>query len=221
MLNKKLEELKQKLVSEALLAEKMTRDSVDGLIKKDEDMLNEVINRMENEINSSEVEIDEMGTALIALYQPEAGDLRTILTILKINSDLERIGDLAVNIAQSSLYLIKQPPVKPLIDIPRMAEETTMMLHDAITSFINRDTQKARNVCKRDYIVDSLRDQILRELITYMTGNPSTIERAIHLIRISRSLERIGDLSTNICENTVYMAEGKIIKHNLGQNDDQ
>jgi len=147
------------------------------------------------------------------LYQPEAGNLRTILMILKMNNDLERIGDLAVNISESALFLIERPPVKPLIDIPRMAEEAINMLKNAVDSFINKDTKLAKSVCQKDAVVDNLRNQILRELITYMSSDPSTIERSIHLIRISRSIERIADLSTNICEDVIFITEGKIIKH--------
>ena len=130
-----------------------------------------------------------------------------------MNNDLERMGDEAVNIAESSLFLIERPPVKPLIDIPRMAQEAMGMLRDSLSSLIREDTALASSVCQRDDVVDSLRDQILRELITYMASDPSTIERSLHLLRISRSLERIADLSTNICEDVIYMVEGKVIKH--------
>ena len=133
--------------------------------------------------------------------------------ILKMNNDLERIGDLAVNIAESSLFLMGKPPVKPLIDLPRMAEEVMLMLRNSILAFINEDTELAIEVCKHDDMVDALRDQIYRELITYMMSDPSTIERALHLMRISRNLERIADLATNICEDAIYTAEGKVIKH--------
>jgi len=172
-----------------------------------------VIKEYEPKMNELEIELDELCTNLIALYQPKAGNLRTILMILKMNNDLERVGDLAVNISESALYLIEKPPVKPLIDIPRMAEESIDMLKNAIDSFINKDAELAKSVCEKDTIVDGLRDQVLRELITYMSSDPTTIERAIHLIRISRSLERIADLSTNICEDVIFMVEGKVIKH--------
>ena len=133
--------------------------------------------------------------------------------ILKMNNDLERIGDEAVNISESAVFLIDKPEVKPLIDIPRMSEESEMMLKDTLKSLINEDTRLAKEVCKRDDIVDGLRDQILKELTVFMAANPNTIERSLRLIRISRSLERIADLCTNICEDVIYMVEGRTIKH--------
>ncbi len=218
MLRKKLNELKRKLIEEASLAENMVRNSIRGLIERKKKILEDVINKDEPRMNKLEIELDEFCTNLIALYQPEAGDLRTILMILKMNNDLERIGDLAVNISESALFLIEKPLVKPLIDIPRMAENVVNMLKNAVDSSINKDTELAKSVCEKDEIVDNLRDQILRELITYMSSDPLTIERSIHLIRISRSLERIADLSTNISEDVVFMIDGKIIKHHKDEN---
>ncbi|RKZ32719.1 phosphate transport system regulatory protein PhoU [bacterium] len=213
MLTEKINILKKKLIDMASLAEDMVKSSIKGLIEKRKEILEKVIKEYEPKMNELEIELDELCTNLIALYQPKAGNLRTILMILKMNNDLERVGDLAVNISESALYLIERPPVKPLIDIPRMAEESIDMLKNAIDSFINKDAELAKSVCEKDTIVDGLRDQVLRELITYMSSDPTTIERAIHLIRISRSLERIADLSTNICEDVIFMVEGKVIKH--------
>jgi len=212
-LTEKINILKKKLIDMASLAEDMVKNSIKGLIEKRKEILEKVIKEYEPKMNELEIELDELCTNLIALYQPKAGNLRTILMILKMNNDLERVGDLAVNISESALYLIERPPVKPLIDIPRMAEESIDMLKNAIDSFINKDAELAKSVCEKDVIVDSLRDQVLRELITYMSSDPTTIERSIHLIRISRSLERIADLSTNICEDVIFMVEGKVIKH--------
>ena len=218
MLKEKLNELKKKLIEEADLAQDMVKKSIEGLIKKRKEILEKVIKEYEPKMNELEIELDELCTNLIALYQPEAGNLRTILMILKMNNDLERIGDLAVNISESALFLIERPLVKPLIDIPRMAEEAIDMLKSAIDSFINKNAELAKSVCEKDIIVDNLRDQILRELITFMSSDPSTIERSIHLIRISRNLERIADLSTNICEDVIFMVEGKVIKHHKDEN---
>ena len=218
MLEEKLNELKKKLIEEASLAEDMVKKSIEGLIEKRREILEKVIKEYEPKMNELEIELDELCTNLIALYQPEAGNLRTILMILKMNNDLERIGDLAVNISESALFLIERPLVKPLIDIPRMAEEAIDMLKSAIDSFINKNAGLAKSVCEKDIIVDNLRDQILRELITFMSSDPSTIERSIHLIRISRNLERIADLSTNICEDVIFMVEGKVIKHHKDEN---
>ena len=217
MLKEKLNELKKKLIEEASLAEDMIKKSIEGLVKKRKEILEKVTKEYEPKMNELEIELDELCTNLIALYQPEAGDLRTILMVLKMNNDLERIGDLAVNISESALFLVERPLVKPLIDIPRMAEETISMLKNAVDSFINKDANLAKSVCQKDSVVDNLRDQILRELITYMSSDSSTIERSIHLIRISRCLERIADLSTNICEDVIFMVEGKVIKHHKGE----
>lgn len=213
MLEEKILGLKRRLIEYAALIENMIGKSIKGLLKKEKEILVEVIEKDEVKANNLEIELDELCTVLIAQYEPRAKDLRTILMILKMNNDLERMGDLAVNLSESSLFLIGRPRVKPLIDIPRMAEVTMKMLKDSINAFINEDTQLAKEVCERDDIVDGLRDQILRELITFMTSDAKTIERSLHLIRISRNLERIADLSTNICEDVIFMVEGKTIKH--------
>lgn len=213
MLEEKLIELKKKLIEEADLAHDMVKKSIEGYFKKRKEILEKVIKEFEPKMNELEIELDEFCTNLIALYQPEAGNLRAILMILKINNDLERIGDLAVNISESALFLIKNPSFEPLIDISKMAQESINMLKNAINSFINKDVKLAKSVCKKDNVVDHLRDQILEDLITYMSSVSSTIKRSIYLIRIPRSLERIADLSTNICEDVIFMAEGKIIKH--------
>ena len=218
MLEEKLPILKKKLVEYALLVQVMIVLSRKGLCARDRKLLEKVIVEYEPKANQFEIELDELCTNLIAQYYPKAKDLRTILMVLQMTNDLERIGDMAVNISESSLFLIERPIVKPLQDIPRMADEAIKMLKDAIDSFINGDVELAKNVCERDSIVDNLRDQILRELITFMTADPSTIERSIHLIRISRELERIADLSTNICEDVFFMEEGRVIKHHLEEN---
>jgi len=218
MLNEKILNLKEKLMYDALLVEKMIEKSIEGLLEKNKAKLIEVIEKDEPVVNEMEIEIDEMCTGLIALYQPEAKDLRTILTILKINNDLERMGDLAVNLSESALFLIEKPDVKPLIDIPRMGKEAIKMLKDSLNSFINEDVKLAKSVLIRDNIVDNLQEQVVRELITFMISDPTTIERSMHLIRISHNLERIADLSTNICEDIIFMVEGKIIKHHRDDN---
>jgi len=140
-------------------------------------------------------------------------DLRTVTMIMKINNDLERIGDHAVNIAEMALYLADKPPVKPLIDIPKMAEKAIEMLQESLDSFVNKDAELAVEVCKKDDEVDALEPQIVRELVTYMISDPQTIDRALTLILIARGLERVADLATNIAEDAYYMASGKILKH--------
>ncbi len=213
MLKERMEQLKKEIIEFSLHVEKMIENSIEGLLKKDEKALSKIITEDEPIANKYENKIDEACIATIAQFEPRAKDLRTVIIILKMNNDLERIGDLAVNIVESALYLIKRPEVKPLIDIPRMAKTTINMLKDAIDSFIKEDVERAKDVCQRDEIVDSLRDQILRELVVFMISDPQTIERSIHLIRISRSLERAADLSTNIAEDVIFMAEGKVVKH--------
>jgi len=218
MIQEELNRLKQKIVEYSSLVEEMIEKSIKGLLNKEKEILSEVIEKDEPKANAFEIELDEFCTTLIAQYEPRAKDLRTILMILKMNNDLERVGDLAVNISESSLFLIERPLVKPFIDLPRMAQETIEMLKSSIDAFISEDGKLAKNVCERDNIVDGLRDQIMRELITYMISDASTIERSLNLIRISQNLERIADLSTNISEDVIFMVEGKIIKHHHKNN---
>jgi len=195
----------------------MIDKAIKGLVDKNKELLDEVIDKDEALANKYDVSIDEKCVALLALYHPEAKDLRTVMTISKMGIDLERIGDSAVNIAESALYLITKPTVKPFRNLPRLAEEAVKMLDDSINAFVNEDAESAINICRSDYIVNELRDQIIRELITYMADDPRAIERSIHLIRISDNLERVADLSTNIAEDTVYIVKGKIIKHNYDE----
>jgi phosphate transport system protein len=161
------------------------------------------------------VDIDELCMKLLALRQPMAGDLRFITSGMKIGAELERMGDLAVNIAEVSLDLLKVLPLKPLIDIPRMAAVAQSMVKDSLNAFVNRDEKLARAVCERDDEVDSLNDQIFRELLTYMMNDPTTINRAVGLILIGRHLERIADHATNIGEDVIFMVAGKTIKHHI------
>ncbi len=213
MLGEKITELKKDLIEYAGLVEGMIDKSIKGLLDKKEELLKEVIEKDEPKANQREVVLDETCINLIAQFQPAAGDLRKILMIYKINNDLERLADHAVNIAQSSLFLIERPQVKPLIDIPEMAKHANLMLRDSLNAFIREDVKLARAVCERDNTVDDFQSQIVRELITYMSSDAGTIERSLHLMRISNNLERIADLSTNICEDVIFMVEGKVIKH--------
>jgi len=213
MLKGRLDKLKEKLMFSGSLVEGMIEKSIRGLTERKREVLLEVIETDEPRENMLEIEIDEACIQLTACYQPQAKHLRTLMMIGKINNDLERMGDEAVNIAEGALFLIEKPEVKPLIDIPRMAHEAGGMLGDSLNSFLKEDTNLARRVCERDDIVDGLRDQILRELVTFMASDPATIQRSLYLIRISRSLERIADLSTNICEDIIYMVDAKNIKH--------
>ncbi|NPV14684.1 phosphate signaling complex protein PhoU [candidate division WOR-3 bacterium] len=213
LLEEKIANLKEKLLAMAAAVEKMVDISIQSLVKRDHLLAEQVINDLEPKINQAEIEIEDTAINLIALHQPEASNLRTITMVIKINNDLERIGDHAVNIAEAALFLIPRPPVKPLIDLPRMAQHTIQMLRDSLDAFTKKDVELARRVCARDSIVDSLKDQINRELITYMTSDATTIDRALKLMLISLNLERIADLATNISEDVVYAVTGEVIKH--------
>jgi len=213
MLEERIVHLKRNIVSFASLVEKMIENSVDGLVKKNKSLLKEVVDVLEPKANDCEIDIDEQCITLIAQFQPKARVLRTVLMLMQINKDLERMADHAVNIAESALFLIERPQVKPLIDTPRMAAISINMLKDSITSFIDENPNLAQSVFERDNDVDQLGEQILRELITFMTSDPTTIERSLHILRIARELERIADLSTNMCEDTIFIVQGRVIKH--------
>jgi len=214
MQQEKILELKESIISLANDVEAMLSNAIEGFLEKDEKKLKNIIDTEEKKIHKKEIKIDKLYTRILALYHAEAKDLRTILMVSKMNSDLERVADQCVNIAESALYLIDKTSVKPYIDIPRMAEITKTMLTESVNSFINEDAVLAENVCERDEEVDSLNEQIFRELLTFMISDPKTIERSMHLIRIANNIEKIADLSTNIAEETVFLVTGKIIKHN-------
>jgi len=219
VLEEKMGEPRRELIEYAGLVQGMIEKSIAGLLARDAEMLLEVIHKEEPMANAWELSVDELCTNMIAQYQPRARDLRTILMVLRMNKDLERMGDHAVNIAEAALFLIERPPVKPLLDIPRMAEEVKGMVRNCLLSFLNEDALLAKGVCERDCIVDGLEKQILRELITYMMSDTKTIERALRLLDIAKNLERIADLSTNIGEDVVFMVEGRVIKHHKDEED--
>jgi phosphate transport system protein len=210
--HEELDTLKQTLLAMGGLVEDQIRRVMSALLQGDDILAQEVIER-DQEVNAYDVEVDETCVNLLALHQPAASDLRFITTTMKIVTDLERIGDQAVNIAQRVLELNREPQLKPYIDLPRMAERAQRMVKESLDAFVRRDTQSARRVRAEDAEVDALREQIFRELLTYMMEDPRTIPRAIRLILISRFLERIGDHATNIAEMVVYMVEGKMIRH--------
>ena len=213
VLDEKLSELRKVLVELATLVEHMINSSINGLVKRDRELLDEVIQIDEPKANDLDIRLDELCTSLIAQYQPMARDLRTILMVYKMNEDLERMADHTVNISQSSLRLLDTPAVKPLVDIPEMAAVAAQMVTDSITAFINDDKALANLVCERDDTIDSLHDKTFQELIVLMRADAANIPRCLDLMRIARNLERIADLSTNLCEEVIFMVEGKIIKH--------
>jgi phosphate transport system protein len=211
-LTEETSKLKKMLFEMASSVEEMIAKSIKALEENNMILAEDVI-KSDEKVNEMEIEIDNQCIRILALLHPEAEDLRTVTMIMKINNDLERIGDHAVNIAEMALYLADKPPVKPLIDIPKMAEKAIEMLQESLDAFVNKDAELAVEVCKKDDEVDALQPQIVRELVTYMISDPQTIDRALTLILIARGLERVADLATNIAEDAYYMASGKILKH--------
>ena len=206
-----LEELRGKLLEMGGLCEEMIHYAVKVLTEREESFL-ESVRDYENRVNRLHIDIDELALRLIALHQPAAGDLRLIAAAIKINSDLERIGDQAVNIAETSVYLAKQPRIK-LGDIPRMVQLATEMTKDSLDAFSRRDVELARSVISRDDEEDRLKSQTFTELVALMQADSSAIQRAMDIILIARNLERIADHATNIAEDVIFMVLGKDIRH--------
>jgi len=212
--DEELKSLREKLLEMATRAEEQIALAVRALTDRDEEQACQVLAR-EEAVNLLDIEIDGTCLRLLALRQPMAADLRLITSAMKISSDLERIGDLAVNIAERTLDLLKSPQLKPLIDIPRMTGIAQQMVRDAIRAFVEGDDRLARAVCERDDQIDRLNGQVFRELLTYMMQDRRAIGRAVDLILIGRHLERIADHATNIAEDVIYMVRGKTIKHHI------
>jgi phosphate transport system protein len=212
--HEELDALKQTVLAMGGLVEEQIRRVMTALLERDGDLAQEVIDR-DRQVNAYDIEIDEKCVELLALYQPTAGDLRLITTAMKIVTDLERIGDQAVNIAQRALELNQEPQLKPYIDLPRMAEKAQRMVKESLDAYVGRDTALARSVCAEDSDVDALKEQFFRELLTFMMEDARTIPRAIRLILISRFLERVADHATNIAEMVIYMVESKMVRHTL------
>jgi phosphate transport system protein len=207
-----LEQLKARLLEMGGIAEEEVRLAIRALVERDNAIIDRVLSG-DGPLNSLHIEIDNRAFMLLALYQPMAADLRTIVSALKINTDLERVGDLAVNIGEAARRYALHPPVKKLIDIPRMATIAQTMLRDSLDAFVRQDTELAQHVLNEDDKLDALKDQIFRELLTYMLQDPSTIEPALDLILISRHLERIGDHATNIAEDVIFIISARDIRH--------
>ena len=210
--DEELKELKSRLLVMAAMVEQTIAQSIEALKKRNKKMA-EGVYGVDKKIDNLEIEIEERCIDLIALRQPVGSDLRFLIGAIKINNDLERMGDHAVNIADSVLVLADKPHIKPLIDIPRMARLAIAMLKDSLGSFVDGAVAQARGVCRRDDEVDRLADQVFRELLSFMLEKPKVITPATQLILVSRNLERIADLSTNICEDVIYINEAKVIKH--------
>ena len=212
--DEELQQLKERLLAMAGMAEQMIGKAVKALVERQASIAQDVM-RDDVAINQLEVEIEETCLGLLARYQPEARDLRFVAMVFKIVNDLERVGDQAVNISERTLDLLKEPLLKPLIDIPKMAVLGQQMLKDALDAFVNQDAELARAVCRRDDEVDRLNDQIYEELLVYMTQDTKTITRAVDLVLIGRHLERVADHATNIAEDVYYLVRGTTIKHRL------
>jgi phosphate transport system protein len=209
---KELTDLKGTVLKLGSLVEKAINDSIKSLVERDSKIAADVIDK-DPQVNALDVEIDEECIRLIALRQPRAGDLRLITTAMKITTDLERIGDLAVDVSERALELNEEPQLKPYIDIPRMAEIAQGMVRDALDAFVKRDSGLARDVLTRDDMVDNLNWQVFNELLFFMIQDPKTVSRAVKITYVSKYIERIADHATNIAEMVVYLVEGKIIRH--------
>ena len=207
-----LSHLKERLLAMGGEAEEQVRSAVRALSERDLALAERVL-LGDGPINRLHVEIDRRCFDLLSEHHTDATEIRVIVSGLKINSDLERIGDFAVNIAEATFRYLQHPPVKPLIDIPRMADLAQGMLRDALNAYVRPDTDLARRVLDRDDQLDGLKDQVFRELLSYMMQNPATIEPALELILIARHLERVGDHATNIAEDVIFLVSGRDVRH--------
>lgn len=212
--DEELKLLKHKLLRMAGMAQEMIGLAIRSLVERDGELAGKV-SELEKLVNRTEVEIEDETIRLMARRQPIAGDLRLLVAVLKINSDIERVADQACNISETVLFLLKEPQLKPLIDIPNMARIVQAMIRDSIDAFVNHDSNQAQQVCRRDDEVDRINDQVFRELLTYMMEDPKSITRAVDLILVSRNLERIADHATNIGEEVIFIEEGKNVRHHL------
>ncbi|UCG92764.1 MAG: phosphate signaling complex protein PhoU [candidate division WOR-3 bacterium] len=207
-----LQDVKKNLLQMATLVEESITKALDALKKKDSDMVS-TIREIDHQIDTCEIAIEEQCIELIARHQPVGSDLRFLIGVIKMNNDLERMGDHAVNIAESIEYIIKGPHIKSITNIWSMAKIVKQMLRKSVESFIDNDPVKAQQICERDSIVDKMRTETIRILLTYMLEEPETVGTAIPYIMVAKNLERIADLSTNICEDVIYIAQARVIKH--------
>jgi phosphate transport system protein len=207
-----LEELKNRLLEMSGLVESAVYRSIQALVNQDRELAQEVL-KNEKRINQMEIEIDDAATSLLALQQPMAIDLRFLTAAIKINNDLERMGDLAVNIVERVHSLMKKPPVKPLIDIPHMATLTESMVRKSLDAFVKKDPKLARAVLSSDDAVDSLRDSTYQELVRTMERDPNVVPQCVDLMFVARNLERIADHATNIAEDVLFLVHGVDVRH--------
>src|SRR5689334_21755551 len=213
-----LEHLKARLLEMGGLAEDRVRSAIRTLIERDPELVERILNG-DQPINQLHIEIDSRCFKLLALYQPMAVDLRAIVAGVKINTDLERVGDLAINIAEAARRYLRHAPVKELIDIPRMADIAHGMLRDALDAYVKRDTELAREVLNQDDALDALKTQVFRELLTFMLQDPHTIEPSLDLILVSRHLDRIGDHATIVAEDVIFMVSARDVRHHAEESE--
>jgi phosphate transport system protein len=204
--------LQQKILEMGGFIEKQIANALTALVERNDDLARRTIDR-DHTVNRMDVEIDELCIRLLALHQPTARDLRLITTGLKITTDMERIGDMAVNACERALELNSEPQLKPFIDIPRMAEITQQMLRESLDAFVREDVDVALKVCRDDDTIDEINGQLFRELLSYMMEDPKTVSRSIRLLFIAKYFERIADHATNIAEMVVFMVKGTSIRH--------
>jgi phosphate transport system protein len=211
-LDQDLDRVRQMLLKMGGMVEGMVAKATQSLLDRNNQLSTDVIEG-DNDVDRLEIEIDELCHLILGTKQPTAVDLRFLVAVMKINSDLERIGDSAVNIAQSVLQLNEVPPLKPYIDLPRLSILVQDMVRRSLDAFVRRDARLATEVCESDDAVDGLYKQLFRELLTYMIEDPKTVSRALHLLLVSRNMERIADHATNIAEDVIYYVEGRDIRH--------
>lgn len=209
-----LNDIRTRLLEMGGKVEMMIGNAMKSLVERDSALAEKTI-AFDHEINRMEMEIDEKCLQVLARRQPAARDLRFVTLALKIVTDLERIGDQCANIAKRARELNLEPPLKPYIDLPRMAQSAAVMVKEALDAFVRGDDQLAIKVCENDQFVDDLNEQIQRELLTFMMGDPTTISRAIKVNYISKCLERIADHATNVAEMVIFMVKGKDIRHTI------
>jgi len=207
-----LQALKNRLLNMGALVEERVHRAIQALMERNLEAAQEIA-RGDQAVNDLQIEIDERCLRLFALQQPMASDLRLITAAMKINADLERIGDQAVNIAEQAVRIAAHPPLKPMIDVPRMAEIAERMTRESLDAFVRKDAELARSILARDDEVDQLKDHVFRVLLTYMMADPGTIERALGLILVSRHIERIADHATNIAEDVIFVVEARDVRH--------
>ena len=212
LFDQELEQLKSKLLEMSMLVTRAIYRSTEAVVERDRQLAEEVLEN-EQRVNEMEIEIDDLAISLLALQQPMAVDLRLIAASLKINNDLERMGDLAVNIAQRAIDLVGKPSIKPMIDIPHVAALVQSMVRKALDSFVMRDVELARSVLASDDAVDDLRNASFHELISFMEKSPKNIQQAVGLMSVVRNLERIADHSTNIAEDVLFYVQGIDVRH--------